>query len=122
MSADHSLQLGRSLAIAGICALLAFASKAQPTEVSSADKHADWPSAGFAPNGDLWVTWTEYDGRGADEIKVRCRSGEQWHEAMTASPRAGDFLKTGLAIQPDGRVWVAWAAQVSGNFDLYARS
>ena len=122
MSADHSWQLGRSLAIVGICASLAFSLKAQPTEISSADRHADWPSAGFAPNGDLWVAWTEYDGRGADEIKVRYRSGKNWHEAMTASPRAGDFLKTALAIQPDGRVWVAWAAQVGGNFDLYARS
>ena len=122
MSGDRLSQFSRCLAIAGICAVVAFTSQAQPTEVSGTDGHADWPSAAFAPNGDLWIAWTEYDGRGADEIKIRYRSGGNWHEPMIVSPRVGDYLKTGLAIQPDGRVWIAWAAQVSGNFDLYARS
>lgn len=120
VSSDHLLQFGRGMAIVGICALGALTSQAQATGISNAERHADWPSAEFAPNGDLWVAWTEYDGRGADEVKVRYRSGEGWHEAMSVTPRVGDYLKTGLAIEPDGRVWIVWAAQVSGNVDLYA--
>lgn len=95
---------------------------AAPATISNPDRHSDWPSAGFAPNGDLWVAWTEYDGSGSDEIRVRRRSGDGWGEPMTVSPGPGDYLQTGLAIRPDGQVWVAWAAQVGGNFDLYARA
>ena len=94
----------------------------QPQEISDPGGHADWPSAAFDAQGDLWVAWTAYDGNGADEIKVRRRSGTDWQNTMTASPRAGDYLKTSIAIQPDGRVWVAWAAQIDGNFDIYARA
>ena len=122
MSSDHSSKSGRGLAIIAVCGLLVAASQAQVSEISSTDRHADWPSAAIAPNGDLWVAWAEYDGRGADEIRIRQRSDEGWLESITASPRAGDYLKTALAIQPDGRVWVAWAGQVGGNFDLYSRS
>ena len=90
--------------------------------VSSADEHADWPSIAIAPNDDLWVAWTAYDGKGADSIRARRRTEGEWEEAATVSHRAGDYLKTALAVQPRGRVWIARAAQVDGNFDIYARN
>ena len=102
--------------------LLAAPLAAQPVEISSPNQHADWPSAAVAPNGDLWVAWSSYDNSGADAIRLRQRSGGEWRGALTVTPRGGDYLRTALAIQPDGRVWVAWAAQQGGNFDLYARS
>lgn len=104
------------------CAFLASPVSAQITEISDAGEHADWPSAAFAPNGDLWVAWTAYDNRNADQIRVRRRVGTEWQDPIVVSPRSGDYLKTAIAIQPDGRVWVAWAAQVDGNFDVFARS
>ena len=104
------------------CQIAVVPALAQPLEISQADEHADSPAAAFAPNGDLWVTWTAYDGRGSDLIKTRRRTGSQWHDIETVSPRAGDFLKTSIAIRPDGRVWIAWSAQVNGNFDLYSRT
>ncbi len=106
------------------CALLAFCLvlSAQPVQISSQGEHADWPAAAIAPNGDLWVSWSAYDGNGADAIRLRRRAGTSWQEPLTVTPRGGDYLETALAIQPDGRVWVAWSAQVGGNFDLYARS
>ena len=104
------------------CAFLASPASAQITEISEASEHADWPSAAFAPNGDLWVAWTAYDNRNADQIRVRRRVGTEWQDPIVVSPRSGDYLKTAIAIQPDGRVWVAWAAQVDGNFDVFARS
>lgn len=106
-----------------VCAtLLAAGLLGQVEEISRSDEHADWPSSAFAPNGDLWVAWSAYDGRGSDEIRARRRVGDRWDEVATVSPRAGDYLQTALAIQPDGRVWIAWAAQAGGNFDIYARS
>ncbi len=102
--------------------LLAAGLLAQVDEISGSGEHADWPSAAFAPNGDLWVAWSAYDGRGSDEIRARRRVGDRWEETVTVSPRAGDYLQTAIAIQPDGRVWVAWSAQEAGNFDIYART
>ncbi len=110
------------LCIGLVATLCADPLKAQEVVVSGDDHHADWPSAVLAPNGDLWVAWAAYDGKGSDTIVVRRRSAEGWQEPMTVSPRPGDYLKTAAAVQPDGRVWVAWAAQVDGNFDIYARS
>ena len=102
--------------------LLAIALRAQPVQLSGPDEHADWPAAAVAPNGDLWVAWSAYDGDGADSIQLRRRANGQWGPPMAVTPRGGDYLETALAIQPDGRLWVAWAAQERGNFDLYARS
>ena len=96
--------------------------RGQPVEISQAGEHADWPAAAFTPSGDLWVAWIAYDGKGADQVRARRRSGSEWQNVVTVSPRAGDFLKASIAIQPDGRVWIAWAAQVDGNFDVYTRS
>ena len=104
------------------CAFLASPASAQITEISEASEHADWPSAAFAPDGDLWVAWTAYDNQNADQIRIRRRVGTEWQDPIAVSPRSGDYLKTAIAIQPDGRVWVAWASQVDGNFDVFARS
>ena len=30
-------------------------------------------------------------------------------------------MKTAAATTPDGALWIAWAAQIEGNFDIYAR-
>ena len=113
--------LGRLL-LAGICGLGFAATNAQPAEVSGLESHADWPSASFTPEGDLWVAWVAYDNRGADSVVARRRSGGEWLPPMAVSARDGDYLKTALAVQPDGRVWIAWAAQSDGNFDIYARN
>ena len=106
--------------IAGLIALAP--ALGQPVEISQAGEHADWPAAAFAPSGDLWVAWTAYDGKVADQVRARRRAGGEWQDIVTVSPRAGDFLKASIAVQPDGRVWIAWSAQVDGNFDVYARS
>ncbi len=110
------------IAVAGTLVLAASTASGQPTQVSGPDSHADWPSAAFAPNGELWVTWCAYDGDGADEVLARKRTAEGWGEILTVSVAPGDYLQTGLAIRPDGSLWVAWSAQVDGNFDIYARS
>lgn len=110
------------LVAAGLWTLLGPAISAEPVEVSDLETHADWPSAAFTAKGDLWVAWTAYDNQGADRIVARRRSEGEWEPAMTVSQRDGDVLKTALAVQPSGRVWIAWAAQLHGNFDLYARN
>ncbi len=89
--------------------------------LSAPEDYADYPTAAVAPNGDLWVAFLSYDQHGSDVVKVRRRTGSDWQPAETITPTAGDFLKTAITVTPDGILWVSWAAQVDGNFDIYAR-
>ncbi len=116
------LPLARLLSVVALWVSSALLVPAWALDISGTGSHADWPSAGFGPDGDLWVAWIEYDGNGTDRVHLRRRAGSDWQPTMVASPAPGDYLETALAVQPDGRVWVAWAAQIDGNFDLYARS
>ena len=95
-SFDHSSIRGRAFGTVALCCLLLTTLRAETTEISDPERHGEWPSAAFSPNGDLWVAWTEYDGRGADEIKVRNRTGDDWQSPMTVSPRAGGLSQDGL--------------------------
>ena len=107
-----------------VAAILAVACCAAPAaeQISEPTDYADHVSAAVAPNGDLYASWISYDGQGADVIKLRRKTSAGWQEPIVVTPLAADYFRTALAIQPDGRVWVSWAAQFDGNFDLYARS
>ncbi len=89
--------------------------------LSTPEDYADYPTAAVAPNGDLWVAFLSYDQHGSDVVKVRRRIGSEWQPAEIITPTAGDFLKTATTVTPDGILWVSWAAQIDGNFDIYAR-
>ena len=97
----------RLIPVAACGALFAVSLVGQAEEISASGEHADWPSAAFAPNGDLWVAWSAYDDSGPDQIRARRRIGQRWEEIVTVSPRAGDYLQTAIAVQPDGRVSIA---------------
>ncbi len=89
--------------------------------LSSREDYADYPAAAVAPNGDLWLVFLSYDEQGSDTVKVRRRTAAGWQPAETITSTPGDFLKTAAAATPDGTLWVAWAARMDGNFDIYAR-
>ena len=77
----------------------------------------DFPSLVEARDGTLWMAYQSYDGK-AD--RVYARRGRSKPEPV--SEAGGDVFRTAIAQDRDGRIWVAWSAQVNGNFDLYARA
>ena len=99
----------------------AIAATAPAERLSSPEDYADYPAAAVAANGDLWLAFLSYDQHGSDVVKVRRRTAAGWQPAETITPTPGDFLKTAAAATPDGALWIAWAAQIEGNFDIYAR-
>ncbi len=86
----------------------------------------DDPSLVEARDGTLWMAYLRYDGQGydgqGDQVYVRRRSGDAWSEPEPLGTAGGDCFRTAIAQDRAGRVWVAWSAQVAGNFDLYARA
>lgn len=96
-----------------------------PTELlSSPDMLDDYPSITTTRKGDTWVAWIGYKDA-ADRVFVRRQTGGQWLPAESWQEPGGaaaDYFRTAVAEDGEGRVWVVWSAQVSGSWDLYARS
>jgi hypothetical protein len=84
---------------------------------TSGKEAEDYPSLLETQTGELWSAWQTYSDNG-DQIWVR-RAGKS---AETVAAGNGDYFRTALAQDGRGHVWVFWAAQESGNFDLYARA
>ncbi len=49
------------------------------------------------------------------------KSKRTWSEPVSVSAAKQDVLRTAVAVDGKGQVWVFWAANKSGNFDIYAR-
>jgi hypothetical protein len=60
---------------------------------------------------------------GGDRVKLMrySKSQRKWSTAEEVSPPHEDVMRSAVAVDGNGRVWVVWSANRSGNFDLYAR-
>ena len=60
---------------------------------------------------------------GGDRVKLMrySKSRGKWSEPENVSPAREDCMRTAVAVDGRGRVWVIWSANRGGNFDLYAR-
>jgi hypothetical protein len=60
---------------------------------------------------------------GGDQVKLirYSKSQRKWSTPEDVSPRHEDVMRSAVAIDGSGRVWVIWSANRGGNFDLWAR-
>lgn len=80
----------------------------------------DYPSMIEARDGTLWLAYQSYS-QDRDQVFVRRFAKGAWSSPEPVS-EPGDCYKTAIAQDKQGRVWVVWAEQRNGNFDLYSRS
>jgi hypothetical protein len=92
------------------------------TRLTSGAEAEDYPSLLEARGGTLWAAWQTYTHGSGDQIFVARRSGETWSKPQPITEAGGDTFRTAMAEDRNGRLWAVWAAQVKGNFDLYARA
>lgn len=85
------------------------------------------PALAEAPDGALYLVWSEATTTDA-EIYVRRWRGGAWEEATPGaatgggvSDNGGESVAPALAIAPDGTVIVAWADDSGGDTEIYAR-
>jgi hypothetical protein len=72
--------------------------------------------------GRVWIAWVSFsETEGASEIHARSMEGGKWSEPTVVSESPGDYHKPAIAVDSGGAVWVAWPAQVRGNWDIYGR-
>jgi hypothetical protein len=103
----------------------------------------DFPAAAVAPDGTVWYASVAYThgnpvvmdevARGrfdslvikgnGDRIKLRKLVGAEWSASEIDVTDGGlDVWRPSVAVDGRGVVWVVWAEQVGGNWDIYARS
>src|SRR5438093_5919887 len=81
----------------------------------------DHPAAA-ARDGRIWMAWVSFsETEGTSQIYARAMEHGRWSEPVPVSEAPGDYHKPALTIADDGAVWIAWPAQVRGNWDIYGR-
>ena len=83
----------------------------------------DYPSLAVGGKDDEWlVAYQQYSrASGGDRIFIRRKLGGAWQPAREITP-TGDHYRTAVAEAKGGDWLVVYAAQVEGNWDLYART
>src|SRR5438128_2133263 len=75
-----------------------------------------------ARDGRIWMAWVSFsETEGTSQIYARAMEHGRWSEPVPVSETPGDYHKPALTIADDGAVWIAWPAQVRGNWDIYGR-
>ncbi|MBI3680031.1 MAG: hypothetical protein HY235_06500 [Acidobacteria bacterium] len=91
------------------------------TDDSRAD---DFPHIATNPRNraEVWCAWLSYSGR-QDRIHLSRynAAANNWGVWNVAPGSIGDVWRPQIVFDGQGRLWVTWAMQVNGNFDLYAR-
>ncbi|MCC6340979.1 MAG: hypothetical protein IT166_02205 [Bryobacterales bacterium] len=86
---------------------------------SAEDKQADWPAIAHTSDGALWAIYIEWNGKDADRVLVRRRdTAGTWGPAWELADGNWDHYSPAIAPRGSGVVAV-WAAQSSGNYDLF---
>ena len=84
----------------------------------------DFPDIASNPKDrtEVWCAWQSYSGR-RDEIRISrlLPSQKMWGTWISVPGVTGDVWRPKLAFDAQGRLWIVWAQQDGGNFDLRAR-
>jgi hypothetical protein len=116
------------------------------TRLDTTKTENDFPAAAYGPDGALWLAYISYtlkeeDRRGGhmqikeqpkdfkafytpefgDQLFVKSYKNGKWSEPLAVTGAKEDLVRCAVAVEGNGRVWVAYCAHRDGNFDIYAR-
>ena len=111
------------------------------TRVVDSPTENDYPSAVRAPDGTIWAAYVAYQRGGEPDMAAAARhdfstfvpkgngdqvflvhfDGKAWSAPMPVTEPLLDLWKPTVAVERQGRVWVAWSQQMDGNWDIYRR-
>ena len=101
----------------------------------------DFPSAARAPDGTVWLAYVEYTPevphltkaasrkefdslvptKHGDRVRLRTFAGSTWSPAVDVTGPGLDVWRPTVAVDGRGKVWVAWAQQVDGDWEIIYR-
>jgi hypothetical protein len=89
-------------------------------KLSDERREDDYPSIAVSGKGTAWAVWQSYSGR-TDQIRLS-KYDQGWRTFTIVPGVSGDVWRPQIAADRRGFIWVVWAQQVAGNFDVYARA
>ncbi len=101
----------------------------------------DFPAAAKAPDGTVWLAYVEYKPevphltkaaskkefdtlvptKNGDRIRLRSFDGTTWSPGIDVTGGGLDVWRPTVAVDGQGKVWVAWAQQVDGDWEIFTR-
>jgi len=117
------------------------------TPIANGDAEDDFPAAAFAPDGTLWVAYISYhlkdkerrieqkplDAQPAsfkdyyrpefgDQLFVKYYRNGRWSKPAALTGPSEDLIRCAIAVEGNGEVTVAYAANRNGNTDIYTQT
>jgi len=81
------------------------------------------PSVAITQSGDIWVFWVRFGATGSGDVYRKTYAAGAWSPEQLVTTEGGHNLSPQAHVAKDGRVWVAWYRQNSGNdFEVYAKN
>lgn len=97
----------------------------EATRMTDDTRSDDFPHIVSNPQNraEVWCAWLSYSGR-QDRVHLAkyVPAANNWGAWSVVPGSIGDVWRPQLAVDGKGKLWVSWAMQVNGNFDLYART
>ncbi|MDR3637299.1 MAG: hypothetical protein P4L84_26080 [Isosphaeraceae bacterium] len=100
----------------------------------------DYPAAAKGPDGSVWLASVAYrperstiagvnrdafdtlvPTKNGDRIELRRFDGKTWRPALNVTEGGLDVWRPTVAVDGQGVVWVAWAQQLDGDWDIFTR-
>ena len=125
-------------------AVVRLISTATPIETGKTED--DFPAAAYGPDGTLWVAYISYHLKDenrrieqkplqeqptnfkdyykpefGDQLFVKYYRQGKWSEPMAITGANEDLVRCAITVAGDGTVWVAYAANRNGSYDIYTR-
>ena len=114
-------------------------------QITNDANEQDYPAAVAAKDGTLWLAYVNFAhnkdhnriranfreapanfddmkaSTGGDQILVRSFANGNWSAPIEVTAPGGDVWRPAIAVDGAGAVWVFWAQNEGGNFDIWAR-
>src|SRR5258708_3330140 len=81
----------------------------------------DLPAIAPCSDGSAWLAWLSFAGD-RDDLVIRQYRDNKWGALQWVPGTSGDNWLPQVGCDARNRAWVVWSQQVSGNWDIYARS
>ncbi|HEY2154892.1 MAG TPA: hypothetical protein VGH33_04635, partial [Isosphaeraceae bacterium] len=101
----------------------------------------DFPSAARAADGTVWLAYVEYTPeaphltkaasrkefdtlvpkKNGDRIRLRFFHGSRWSPGVDVTDTGLDVWRPTVAVDGQGKVWIAWAQRVDDDWELFCR-
>ena len=109
--------------------------------LTGAGTEDDFPSAARALDGTVWLAYVEYrpevphltkaaskkefdtlvPTKNGDRVRLRSFDGTTWSPGLDVTGGGLDVWRPTVAVDGQGKVWVAWAQQIEGDWEILTR-